>query len=561
MFLAIAGCGDSADDNTTPTIATVEAMLPHLPHVAQTVGQYAVLDGGLYVPVQGYGLVINLGTNGGREIPDHLRDYMTTYLAKQGVGAATKGMGALSPMRMLQDPDTAIVLMGGAMPFGSPAGHRFDINITALPNTQARSLQGGYLLPSELRFSWMGQAIPGGPTKPLAMVSGPVFVNPFVDPTDEKDLVKWREGRIIGGAKVISNQTVRLMLRKPDYARADQIRRRINDTFASVKPVADAKSNSIIEINIPPQWRHDYEHFLGLVTHISLVSGSRWERHALDVLDAMELPDASHNDLSLILEAMGRKVIPMLRTRYASKNPMVAFYAARAGARLKDDMSAEVLIRLAQTSSSLQVQAIEEIGRNFHLIVPPDMLKNLLDDESSSVRIAAYEAMLIRGDISIVRRCKIDEDIALDIVNSEHSNIIYATQSGTAKIVLFGRDLEIATPIFFRSLGELVTIQAREEQPELSIFRKLPDGRFSDIATCDTKVESLIKVLASRPEANPDGGIHFNMGLTYGQVLAVLYRMCENNDIKAKFVLQPPPDEMKIYRGEIIEGRPDAPGM
>jgi flagellar basal body P-ring protein FlgI len=557
LALMAVSCRDKKE--VTVTIDEAE-MLPHLPHVANTVSQYAVLEGGEMVPVQGYGVVIGLGQNGAREVPAHLRDYLTNYLAKQGIGSATKGLGSLSPLRMLQDPDTAVVLMGGAIPFGSPSGKSFDVSVTAMPNTQVRSLQGGYLLPGELRLSWMGQATPGGPTFPLAEAAGPVFVNPFIDPSNEEDLVRWREGKIIGGGKVLKDQPLRIVLRRPDYARADLIRRRINDTFPTIKKVADAKNNTTIELNIPPSWRGDYEHFLGLVMHISLVSGAEWERHAKTVIEAMELPEASHNSLSLILEAMGRQVIPMLRSLYSSRNSSAAFYAARAGARLKDDMSAQVLVRFAQAPSPLQVKAIEELGRNHYLLVPPQVLADLVNDENSSVRIAAYEAMLQRGDRSLVRRIRIDDYVTLDVVTSQRSYVIYATQSNEAKIVLFGKDMEVSRPIFFRGLDNMLTVRATEGE-ELSVFRRLPDGRFSDLVKCEPKVESLVRLLAARPDAKPEGGINFSMGLTYGQVLAVLYRMCENNDIRARFVLQPAPNEMKIYKGEALEGRPDAPGM
>ncbi|HUT59905.1 MAG TPA: flagellar basal body P-ring protein FlgI [Phycisphaerae bacterium] len=552
-LLLAGGCSDAGNGADSPS----RVVIP--PHVAGTVGEYAIYNSGAPLPVQGYGLVVGLGTNGSREVPAHLKEYMVKYLARQGLGSAHLGLSHLTPLRVLQDQDTAIVLLGSAIPFGAPVGARFDLNLTALPNTQTRSLQGGFLMPTELRFAWLGRSMPGGPTKMLAEGGGAIFVNPFVDPNNDAELVKWREGRVLGGGRVASAHPVRVQLRRPDYARADLIRRRINETFPGRTKVANARDRATLELTVPSKWRDDYEHFLRLVMRIPLVSGARLESYARRTILAMEMPGVAHDELGLVLEATGRNVVPQLKRLYTSRNRAAAFYAARTGARLGDRTAEEVLIRFASERSSLQVPAIEELGRHPDLRAASGALQALLDDENSRVRIAAYEALMRRGGASVITRVELDNGLKLDLIKSRRSYVIYATQSMEPRIALFGGDMMVSHPIYFSTADELVTVQSRAKDTKLRVFRKLPNGRFSDALECDFAAKALITQLASRPNRDEDGNMQ-GLGLTYGQMLSVLYRMCQSGDIRAKFSLQPAPVMSRIRRGSAGVGRADVPG-
>ena len=67
---------------------------------------------------------------------------------------------------------------------------------------------------------------------------------------------------------------IRLQLRKPDYQMCNVLQKRINERFSPRgKKVAVAKTKYFIDINIPPEYRDDYEHFLQLVMHLPRRSG------------------------------------------------------------------------------------------------------------------------------------------------------------------------------------------------------------------------------------------------------------------------------------------------
>jgi hypothetical protein len=564
-LLLAAGSGCERPD---PVPASLGASVVIPPHLLGTVREFAVYDAGGSVPVQGYGLVTGLGKNGSREVPDHLRDYMIQYLARNRIGSAQYGTGHVSPMRVLQDLDTAIVLVAGSIPFGAPVGARFDLDVAALPSTQTRSLQGGNLMSADLRL-YLGVVSAGGPTRMLAEGAGSIFLNPFVDPNDEADLAQWREGRILGGGRVTYAHPVHLQLRQPDYARASLIAKRINERLGARATPPNARDRATIELTVPAGWRDDYERFLVLVMHLPLAPPSQWQARARELVRLMEAPDAPCEDIAWILEAMGRNTVPVLKTLYASRNSAAAFYAARAAGRLGDDAAEQVLARLArQPRSVFQILAIEELGRNDLLVGAALVLRDLIDDDDNQVRIAAYEGLARRGDGAVLTRRRVEGQLTLDLVKSRRSYVIYATQRSEPRIALFGPEIPLSLPVYFDPADELAIIRSRPGDankdanagPELGVFRRLPDGRYTPVLACRPTVDSLIVELASLPALGPDGKTYHGLRLNYGEVLSVLARLCQRGDIPAKFNLQSEPSPSRIpVRGPAV-GRPDVPG-
>ncbi len=531
------------------------------PHIAGTVAQYAGLFGGGDMPLQGYGLVVGLGKNGSREVPPHLEKYLKKEFAKAGVGSWRKGTEAVSATRLLQDLDTAVVLVGGAIPPGAPVGSKIDLYVTALPNTQTNSLAGGVLMPADLRMAWRGAARPGGPTFAWAKAAGEVFVNPFLDVSKPGDLARARAGRIIGGGKVVRSRLIRIQLRKPAYARCDLIQRRINARFPSRRKVANAKNSSTIELSIPADYRNDYEHFLKLVMHLPLASGgAATEAHARKIATHMELPGVDHENLALVWEAMGRGILPIVRGLYTSKNNHASYYSARTGLRLGDSGAIFVLIRFAkQANSPLQLEAIHELGRHPSRLRGVPVLRELLDDENELIRVAAYEALARRGDTGKIYRIRVSGGFTLDLVDSKRGYVIYATQMKVKRIVLFGRDMSLRQEVFYNAPDDLVTISSTRGQKRLVAYRKVPaSGKVSEPFRMDHYVRTLVETLGSRPERTIEGKIA-GLGLTYGQVITVLSQMCKEGDIPAKFVLQQLPDVQKMFGKASSIGRPDMP--
>ncbi|MHC4981615.1 MAG: flagellar basal body P-ring protein FlgI [Planctomycetota bacterium] len=532
---------------------------PKVPlHIDGTIRECAVLIDEGEVAVQGYGVVAGLGTDGSSEVPPRVHEYLVKTMLREKLHSWREGTERFVPRKILQGKDTAVVLIGGTIPPGAPAGARFDVFVSALRETGTCSLAGGVLWPADLHVSLAGVAVPGGPTRRWAAANGPIFVNPFIDPTDSSQAPKLCQGRIVGGGKVTRARPIRLQLLEPDYSMSQLIQRRINQRFPGSDRVAVAKNSSIVQLRIPEEYHRDYERFLRLVMHLPLrVVIGAGESHMARIVKAMQTEEANHEGLAFVLEAVGRSAVPMLSRLYVSDNPKAAFYAARTGLRLGDWKAAEVIMKFAEDDASpLQVAAIKELGDYRQLSRSIMVLRRLVDNNNELVRFAAYEALVKLRDFPMVKRIMVGDQFELDLVKTRRPDVIWVSQTGEPKIVVFGRDMKVRSPVFFRMPKDLVVINARKADKELVVFRKVPlTGKMTPPLRVDMRVSSLIRLLGSRPERDIDGKVR-GLNLTYGQVVGVIYRMCEHEDIPAKFVLQPLPEAQKIRAppDEMAEG-------
>ena len=593
VCLLTVGCPGPIATDGDPKVGESTIIIPT--HQVGTVAQYARLVGSRLLPVRGYGVVGGLGKDGSSQIPSHLRNYLIQYLRRHDIGSRKAGLEDIPPERILRDMDTAIVEISGSIPSCAPQGKIFDVQVRAI-GSQVRSLDGGMLYEAELRLATGNVTAPDRGSKILATASGAIFVNPFIDDSKLTELVKLRDGRVIGGGKAAVSRPVRLQLLTPDFSRSAVIQRTINERFQ--KPgrprVANAKGSDAVSITIPPEWRNDYSHFLDLVLHLSLqTGGGQWENRARQVARAMTLPKANHHELSLVWEAMGRRAISIISTHYADGDPFISYYSARAGMRLGDMVAApEVILRAAASPGSpLRNEAIKELGRHRRYIQALSVLRKTLDDPDDMVRVIAYESLRNLGRNTAVLTIPVGE-FHLDIVNSKRQDVIYATQSENSRIVLFGGNLAVMRPIYFSGLQDMLTANASEKDKYITMFRKVgTSGRISPAFKVEPTVKSLIRAmgdqakngqgvlmvpeldLQGKPKRDNAGKMVYKkadvkgLGLSYGQVVAILHRLCKQGSLvsgetsrPAKFVLQKPTGLQEFLRGATDTGRPNITG-
>jgi hypothetical protein len=564
VLLLAPGC-DNMDSPTTspaPKPTPVAAPPPVMPQEVQgTIAEHALVVSGGSLTLDGYGLVIGLGKNGSSECPPAVKAYLVEYLQKSHLGSTIYGTRDIKPDAIIRDLDTAVVIVRGDAPPGAPAGTRFDVTVAALPQSQTRNLDGGLLMVSDLRRSQGPLPVVSGGRaggKELARGGGYMFLNPFLDPSKSADQAKARTGRIIGGGLLLEPRPLLLQLYQPDHGKLRRLRDRINDRFSGQHfEVAKGVGNQVIELKVPPSYYGDIDHFVQLVMHLPLVAtGGQIDQHAQRVAKMLQGPTQRHEDLAMVLEAMGRQIEPILRSLYTSDNPYAQYFAARTGMRLGDTTAAEVVMRHATSSNSkFQIQAIQELGRHRNVYRATGVLRDLLDDDNNMVRLAAYESLLKRGDASITT-IAVDDQFKIDLVPSRDF-MIYARQTGEARIALFGKQMPVQCPMFHNSPDDLLTVSARKDEKQLTMYRKVArSGQYSSPFQCSPLVSEMTCLWGKAPELTAERKVT-GMGLTYGQVVASLYRMCKEGNIPARFVLQEMPDVQKMSEGATGAGRPD----
>ena len=557
----VAGCGDSPSRHRAGSDTPVSDDLRLVERVLEgTVGFYARVEGGVPLEVQGYGLVVGLAGNGSSEAPKVVRDRLVKEMGRMGIGDVRTGTSSISPNKLIDDPDTAPVIVRAVVAPGAPKGVLLDVAVSALPKSQTRSLDGGMLYLTELRAHSFGSGS-AKQSRGLVTAKGPIFVNPFGEGDDAMMIGRLRHGRVIGGGETVEARAIRLVLRQPDYRVADVLQKAINSQFPERRDVAVAKNPSAVEIRIPQDRNMTYTDFIQRVMHLYVRRGAGTaELKARTLAKLITEPNAPYEDISLIWEGLGAQVIlPVVRKLYVSADPAIAFWAARAGARVGDASAIEALARLAEISPEYRIAAVGELGRTGSLAASP-ILNELLNDPDATVRIAVYEAMIAGGLAGNIARYDVDGNFELHVAPSKGRYLVYATRTGKPRIVLFGAGLGVNRPVFFSTPDDLVTINANAADATLSVYRRVGRRkRLSDALEVAPDVKSLVLAMGRDATQRPDRSFR-GLGLSYSQVVGVLYRLCEGKlgkKVPADFILQKPDniDRIGIRRAPV--GRRD----
>jgi hypothetical protein len=590
---SLAGCASEprrARDVRPPVVRDVPSAL------RGTIGTEATLARAEPVLISGYGLVVGLPGTGGGDLDERISATMERQLGLMGVGRASEELQGtpfegMTPRQILRSRDVAVVVVYSAISPGAPEGATFDVYVSAVSPSPDVSLEGGLLWTTELR---MGPPAPFGgyTTKEIATAYGPIFINPFAE-NSGGDGYGRNNGRILGGGRVVSSLPLQLIMDNEGHQRARSITSAINNRFPQ-QPGDEVtargnmgrrgeQSYGIIEIAIPRAYRHRSGEFLNLLAHIQIDSSVPQE-FARRYVEALRNEPYLANSMRWCLQALPHKSsVPFLRNLYDDPQHSVRMAALRAGAGLNDALTAPHLKRLAKEGSREErIDAIEMLGG---LTAGPTVdlaLQEQLAAPELTVRIAAYEALASRAeqaqlerfraytaslpaaarvsmkDIQIdprtqleipgdtlqgVRRRVVSRKFILDSVRSGDP-LIYVTQSGRPRIVLFGDDLQIRKPSLVTAWGDRLMLVCDSPTDDVRILYRTADrftvegeviNGFTTTAKAPADLPSLIEFLAHAPSPeDPRPGL----GMTYSQVVGALHAFQRGGAIDAAFAVE-----------------------
>lgn len=545
LLAGLAGCESDSRREPPPEPPPAPLATPDLdPIVEGTVGLQTTLTNIDLQPMRGFGVVIGLDGRGSRECPAVIRDYLLEYLGKEfGPHADPERRLKVSATELLDSLDSAVVEVTGMMPAGAPAGTRFDVAVSALAGTSTESLEGGLLLPTQMRYfdrTAGGEGLVAGAT--LAMARGPIFTNPFAGTTGTTDADRLG-GTILGGGSATEERVVRLMLLQPNYQLAKAIERRINERFGHPGRAADAMSAGYVELHTPREYAHDPARFRQLVAHLFIdnrpaaAEAKRRELVRLAITRAADL-----ERVAAAWEALGRVVLDDLRPLYTHADPIVVFFAARTGVRLGDVTALPALASAAESPAHPhRLLAIEALGESSSPQVAP-RLAPLLSDPDQQVRIATYEA-LVRGGHPAIRhsvfRHVLDRkqlNFILDEVDSNAPPMIYVRRTRLPRIAVFGARPAVHPPVFYSHPDDSLTIHTVADSTEVRLYAKYA-GRMSEQIIVAPRIADLIRALGQLPlrdEANQLVGL----GLPYSRAIEIVGALCDNGTVAATLSLE-----------------------
>lgn len=551
---------------------------PNVPeYMAGTIWERVELGNIGGFPISGYGLVVNLDHTGdNRQLPTAIKQYMVKEMVKRGFGSPLlAGFKQQTPDAVLADDRVSVVEIDGLLPPGCRKGQQFDVRVSVLPRANTTSLAGGELYQTDLARDGADPHNPFNKVTVLGQSRGPVFVNPAYalqageQPTGSARLAL-RSGIVMNGGMAVADRPIFLRLRQPQTSISRNIEQRIINRFGGEHGVAYAHDEGLVSVFVPTVYGTNWQHFIGVVLHTYLNDSPAFETmRAKQLAEEAVKPDANLGDISYCWEALGEPSMPFVSRLLTDPSPKIAFAAARAAAFIGDESGAaqNALLEMARTPNHpFQLNAVQVLGE-----LPPSpmvnrMLRDLVDSDSTLVRIEAYKILARNRDESIISQAvpndPNDQKFILDVVPSKGPPLIYATRSGDPRIGILGVPPRVSDPILFSALNNQLTISTDSADDFLTIFYR--DPLRSDPIKMLTRhdVSEIVRRLGGLAEEGQTP-----LDFSYAQIVAILQDLSaqqqlvadrDGTAVTAAFLLQKPPMlEQAVSDAPIIDqGRP-----
>ena len=546
VLAAIYGCGleVAAPEEEKPQ-ATVESL-------GRTIGEVCELVGYENVRVQGHSLVVGLNGTGSRECPPLTCQYILKQLRRlepqRYLGPKYVGMTA---EELLESRDTAVVEVTGYVPAGAPKGTIFDVEVRVVRATQTTSLQGGYLLDSDMQIVVSGHRGPPLSGRSVALAAGPIFVNPF--PLAEgrrgrrEEASDPRKGVVVGGGRSLVDREVKLSIMQPSYRLAQQIQRRINGRFSEdeTQRVADA-TRSLVRLRIPASYRGRYQDFFRVLRVLYLSDSKGYlELKLRELTELAGEEGADYEGIASAWEGIGRTAQLSLAGLYEEQRGEVGFYAARTAARLGDRKAIDALAAMAlDEENAIQLKAAKALGEVATDVRSRAALGQLLDKKRVRARLLGYDGLRRGGDKRIAS-AELPGGFRLESVGGEGENILCVWVRQEPRIVLLGKDIRCGQNAFYESGDGQILVNIGAEATTATLTRELAGGE--SFITCESSldVKDLITIMALpiQPSgARQRGGL----GLSFSEIVGVLYGLCDETRqiVPARFVLHRTADDL-----------------
>lgn len=477
------------------------------------VGDYAGFANLNLVTLEGVGLVVGLDGTGGDPPPSSAREILADDMRRRGID---------DPETILRSPNTALVIVRAYLPPMIRKGEAFDVDVRVPEGDTTTSLNGGWLLETELSESALvvGQVMKG---HILAKAKGPIMVTSGEGKSDNTGLK--RRGKILGGGASKKDRDLRIQLRS-DFRSVRQSKRiadKIGQRFFAYnesglrEPLAKALTDQTIELKVLPRYRDNYPRYREVIRNIAfretpVARHVRMGKLKLQLLD----PDKTET-AALQLEAIGNDAIPILRTGLKHPDLEVRFNSAVALAYLGQAEAVQVLGEAAVQERAFRVYALAALSTvddgEAHLLLRK--LTNAQTDndgkttDSAELRYGAFRALwtldkrdpYLNGEM--MKDPKVDRELfALHTLPTVGEPIIHLTQHRRSEIVLFGDEQRFKTPMAVRAGNHiLVTAQPGTDRIVISKYQTGQPDKRKEVST---RVAEVIRTAVEFGASYPD---------------------------------------------------------
>ena len=434
---------DEEDDDFTTKVET------------PLIGEYTTIAGLNVIRLQGVGLITGLKNTGGDPPPSIYRTAMLEEMRRRGVK---------NPNQILASPTTALVVVRAYLPPLVRKGEKFDVSVKLPENSEATSLDGGWLMET---FLSEHAIVPGrGALKGhvYARAEGPVLISVGQEGAAESREGLLRRGRILAGGVSYKERDLSLFLRN-DYRsvrNAKRIADRIGSRFHSYtthgarEPLSEAKTDQKIVLKVHPRYRDNFPRYLQVIRHIAFRETLVARQVRMQQLDSELNVGETAEQASLALEAIGTDAIPVLQRALDNESLEVRFHAGVALAYLGESTGLNALQEAARTEPAFRVYAFAAMASlddaDSHV-----KLRELMSETSSETRYGAFRALTtLDPNDPFIQGLQLNDQYMFHVVDTQGPPMVHLTRNRKTEIVLFGADQRFRTPLFFRAGNSLL---------------------------------------------------------------------------------------------------------
>ena len=398
---------------------------------------------------------------------------------------------------LLASPNTSLVLVRSYLPPGMQKGDPIDVEVLTPSHSKTTSLRSGWLLKTRMReVTLINNSIHSAHVSALA--EGPILTQSLFKGTNDPTFET--RGVILGRGESRYSRPLGLAVR-PDFKSvktSTRIACAINQRFHKFGTskrvgIANPTRDNFIELELVNAYRRNVPRFLNVVQAINIGESKAERINRLQVLEAKLLEPTSSKNAALELEAIGKDAVSILMTGLQSSDTEVRFYSAESLAYMDIQEAAAPLGEVAESHIEFRWYALNALSAMAD-ISALDALSGLLNSDSAETRYGAFRALHERSPDSPYIRGESLSNFKFYSIPVKSRPMIHLSMSRRPEIVVFGGDIRIQPKEFLYASKQIMIRPTADGQLRVSRFQP---GKQDLFATCDTRVASLVKTIAT----------------------------------------------------------------
>ena len=432
--------------------------------------EYMSVQGNSLVVLRGVGLVMGLEGNGGDPAPSTLRTQLQNEMARRGVKDAN---------RILASRNTALVVVTAYLPAMVRKNQRFDVRVAIPPNSNARSLKGGWLLETRLFEEQNIQGRTALKAQEYAVAGGAILTGLGSGKPGDERQAELMAGTIPGGAisKVDRDLTIQLRSDKRGTRNSERVANAVSNRFDRYNKYgqrikcAEAKDDVRINLKIHSQYVNNFPRYQAVIRNIALNETDVARRMRMEMLSREVLEPETCQLSALQLEALGEDSIPFLKEALSSDSFEVRFYAAQSLAYLGDSSGVSILRDAALNEAAFRVYSLVALS-----VVRDDAdavlaLRELMSAPSLETRYGALRALKeLEPQDPALNAVSFRDRFVMNVIDSTGEPMVHVTRRRIPEIVVFGAEQGFRMPVMLNA-GNRLSIRGAAGSDSVEISR------------------------------------------------------------------------------------------